>query len=245
MKRNIMLTMRYDGSCFHGWQIQENSNTVQQEICSALKRILGEEITVNGCSRTDTGVHANMFCCNFRTDTDRENDKIIKGLNAVLPSSIGVYDIKDMPYDFHARYDCKGKEYIYKIWNSKHKNPFLTEYALHYPYELDVELLDRQAKDFVGTHDFSAFCAAGSSVQTTVRTITACSVTRDGELVTFSVTGDGFLYNMVRIMVGTLLDINSGKIPEGSIGEIISCCDRNKAGITAKARGLYLNRVYY
>ncbi len=245
MKRNIMLTMRYDGSRFHGWQIQENADTVQQEICSALKRILGEEITVNGCSRTDTGVHADMFCCNFRTETDKENDKIIKGLNAVLPSSIGIYDIKDMPYDFHARYDCKGKEYIYKIWNSKYKNPFLTEYALHYPYELDVELLDRQAKDFVGTYDFSAFCAAGSSVQSTVRTITECSVTRQGELVTFSVKGDGFLYNMVRIMVGTLLDINSGKIPEGSIGEIISSCDRSRAGITAKARGLYLNRVYY
>ena len=186
-----------------------------------------------------------MFCCNFRTYTDRENDKIIKGLNAVLPDSIGVYDIKDMPYDFHARFDCKGKEYIYKIWNGKHKNPFLTDYALHYPYELDAELLDRQAKDFIGTHDFSAFCAAGSSVHSTVRTITDCSVERQGELVTFSVTGDGFLYNMVRIMVGTLLCINSGKLSEGSIPEIIESCDRNNAGITAKAQGLYLNRVYY
>lgn len=240
-----MLTLRYDGTDFHGWQMQENADTVQQYLTEAAERILGEKVKINGCSRTDSGVHANMFCCNFKTGTDRDNDKILKGLNALLPDGIGVYGIEEKDLSFHARFDCRGKEYIYKIWNEKYKNPFLTSYALHYPYDLDAEMLNEQAKDFVGTHDFSAFCAAGSSVKDNVRTISECGVKREGGLVTFSVTGDGFLYNMVRIMVGTLLYINSGKIPKDTIPAIIESQDRNRAGITAKAHGLYLNKVYY
>lgn len=245
MKRNIMLTLRYDGTNYHGWQMQENAITVQEVLSKAAERILSEKVTINGCSRTDSGVHANMFCCNFRTYADTSTSVLLRGLNALLPDDVAVCDVCETDIDFHARFDCKGKEYIYKIWNSKCKNPFMKDYALHYPYKLDAELMNRQAKDFIGTHDFNAFCAAGSTVKDTVRTVHDCSVRREGDLVTISVKGDGFLYNMVRIMVGTLLYINSGKIPENTIPDIIESRDRIRAGITAKAHGLYLNKVYY
>ncbi len=244
-QRNIKLTLSYDGTPFHGWQIQNNADTVQQRLMDACEQILRERVTIHGCSRTDSGVHANEFVCNFKTFSQTDNYKIEKGLNAILPSSIAVCSCEDVPLNFHSRFDAKGKEYIYKIWNSKHKNPFLTNYAFHYPYEINSELLNEQCKDFIGTHDFSAFCSAGSSVKDTVRTIYDFKTERQGELVTFSVKGNGFLYNMVRIMTGTLLEINSGKIPVGSISDIICSCNRNKAGITAKPQGLYLNKVYY
>lgn len=245
MIKNVRLSLRFNGSGFHGWQIQENADTVQQQLKIAVERITGENVNIIGCSRTDSGVHANMFCCNFRIDRDIDCDKLMKGLNAVLPESIGVYECENAAFDFHSRFDCRGKEYIYKIWNSKSKNPFYNKLALHYPYNLDVELLNKEAQSFVGTHDFSAFCSSGSEVQCKVRTVYACSVRREEDLVIFSVRGDGFLYNMVRIMVGTLLDINSKKIEPGSIQRIINSSDRNQSGHTAKPDGLYLNKVFY
>ncbi|MCM1363361.1 MAG: tRNA pseudouridine(38-40) synthase TruA [Faecalibacterium sp.] len=245
MSRNIKLTLRYDGSGFHGWQFQPNCISVEQELKQACKRILGEDVKLHSCSRTDTGVHANMFCCNFHTDCLRDNYKIILGLNAVLPESIAVYGCDDVPVDFHSRYDCKGKEYIYKIWNGKQRNPFYNNYALHFPRYLDENFLNSQASQFIGTHDFSAFCASGCTVKDHVRTVYDCSVERNGELITFSVRGDGFLYNMVRIMVGTILDISDGKIEPNMISEIIDSQKREKAGITAKPQGLYLNKVFY
>ena len=244
-QRNLKLILCYDGSAYHGWQIQENADTVQQRIADACERILGEKVTVYGCSRTDTGVHANEYCCNFKTYTDRDNSKIVRGLNAVLPGDIAVKSCEDIELDFNSRFDTKGKQYIYKIWNAPYKNPFMNNKVLHYPYKIDCDKLNRQCKDFIGTHDFTAFCSAGSDVKDKVRTIFDCSVEREGELVIFSVSGDGFLYNMVRIMVGTLLDINSGRIPEGSISDILMSKSRTKAGITAKPQGLYLNKVYY
>ena len=245
MDRNIKLTIRFDGSGFHGWQIQENAVTVQQTVVEAIERIIGCRVTLNGCSRTDSGVHANMFCCNFRTDKDIDCRKLIRGLNAVLPDSIAVYRCENVDVDFHSRFDCRGKEYIYKIWNSEAKNPFMKNLALHYPYRLDVEMLNSQASDFVGTYDFSAFCSSGTDVADKTRTVYSCNVKREGDMVVFSVKGDGFLYNMVRIMVGTLLDINSGKIEKGTVRDIIFSKDRKLSGITAKAEGLYLNEVYY
>ncbi len=243
--RNLRLTLRYDGSDFHGWQMQENAITVQECLSKAIQRILGEKVTIYGCSRTDSGVHANYYCCNFKTETEKPTEAIRKGIDAVLPSSIAVLECFDESEDFNSRFSCKGKEYIYKIWNSNVKNPFLTKYALHYPYYLDAEMLNEEVKAFIGTHDFSAFCAAGSSTENNVRTIYDCSVKREGDLITFSVIGDGFLYNMVRIMVGTAIYIGRGKIEKGSITSIIDSKDRVKAGITAKPHGLYLNRVFY
>lgn len=245
MQKNIKLLLRFNGSSFHGWQIQDNALTVQGELTRAIDQITGEKVSVNGCSRTDSGVHANMFCCNFRIDKDIDCRKLMRGLNAVLPDSISVYECDAVSENFHSRFDCKGKEYIYKIWNSESKNPFLKDLALHYPYAVDVDLIKREAQFFVGKHDFSAFCSSGTEVQDKVRTIYSFDVSRDGDLVILSVKGDGFLYNMVRIMVGTLLEICNGKIEEGTLKDIIESKDRKKSGITAKPEGLYLNEVYY
>lgn len=245
MKRNISLTLMYDGSHFHGWQMQENAATVQGHLAEALQRILGHKVTIYGCSRTDCGVHANTFCCNFRTEKDTPCEKIKVGVNALIPESIAVLSAEEMPEDFNARFDCKGKEYVYKVWNSRVRNPFLADRALHHPIPIDEKLLDKECKAFIGFHDFSAFCASGTEVQDKRRTVFDFSVSREGDLVLFKVKGDGFLYNMVRIMVGTLLDINSGKIPADTLEDIILSKDRVRAGITAKACGLYLNKVFY
>lgn len=242
---NIKLILTYDGSAYHGWQMQENAITVQQCLTQAAEKIFNQKISINGCSRTDSGVHANMFCCNFKFDGTRSEDKIVSGLNSQLPEDIRVLACEYVDDDFHARFDCKGKQYIYKIWNGKIGNPFMNRYSLFYPYALDDKLLDEQAKDFIGTYDFASFCASGSVVKDTVRTISDCSVKREGDLVVFSVTGDGFLYNMVRIMVGTLIYINNGKIPEDTIKDIINSKDRTRAGITVRPEGLYLNKVFY
>lgn len=242
---NYKLIMSYDGTPYHGWQMQENAATVQQCLSEAIERIFGEKCTIYGSSRTDKGVHAIGFCCNFKSKKERDCEKIAYGLNAVLPETVCVLSCEVVSENFNARFDAKGKEYIYKIWNSRRRNPFLLDKALHHPVPIDSEMLNIQAKDYIGTHDFSAFCAAGGTTKTNVRTIFDCGVERDGDLITFRVKGDGFLYNMVRIMVGTLLDINSGKIEKDTIPDIIDSKDRLRAGMTAKAHGLYLNEVYY
>ena len=243
--RNLLLTLRYNGTAFHGWQIQPNAVTVQQELCDAFKHLSGNDENIIGCSRTDAGVHANMFCCNVRTECGVSVEKIPNALNFYLPPEISVYGCSEVDYDFHARYDCKGKEYVYLIYNGKYRNPFYENRALFYPFELDVEMLNIEAKSFIGIHDFSAFCSADTEVQDKVREIYDCSVVRNGEVVEIRVSGNGFLYNMVRIIVGTLLDIQRGKIEQGSIPKIIESLDREKAGVTAQGCGLYLNKVFY
>lgn len=243
--RNLLLTICFDGTAYHGWQVQENALTVQQTLQDAFESICHSRDNVVGCSRTDAGVHANEYCCNIRTESTIECKKLVCALNAVLPRDVAVKDCREVDYDFHARYDCKSKEYIYKIWNSESKNPFLYKYSLQWKYSLDDKFLDAQAKQFIGTYDFSAFCAAGSSVEDTVRNVMNASVTREGDLVTFRVEADGFLYNMVRIMVGTLLDISAGKIQPDTIRDIILSGDRARAGHTARPEGLYLNKIVY
>ncbi len=243
--RNLLLTISFDGTAYHGWQVQDNALTVQQTLQDALQQLCSRRDNVVGCSRTDAGVHANMYCCNIRTEHPIPCDKLVTALNAVLPRDIAALDCKEVDFDFHARYDCKSKEYIYKIWNSPNKNPFLYNHSLHYKYPLDEEFLSSQAKQFIGTYDFSSFCAAGSSVEDTVRTVMNASVERNGDEVVFRVEADGFLYNMVRIMMGTLIDISRGKLPENSIPQIIEAKNRFAAGYTAPARGLYLNKIHY
>lgn len=243
--RNLLLTLRYNGTAFHGWQLQPNAVTVQEELCKAFKSISGRDENIIGCSRTDAGVHANMFCCNVRTECTVSVDRLPDALNFYLPADISVYACAEVDYDFHARYDCKGKEYVYLIYNGKHRNPFYENRALFYPFFLDAEMLDRESKAFIGTHDFSAFCSAGTDIQDKIREIYDFSVSRNGDLVEIRVSGNGFLYNMVRIMVGTLLDIQRGKIKQGTIPEIIESLSREKAGVTAEGCGLYLNKVFY
>lgn len=243
--RNILLTLQYDGTSYHGWQIQPNADTVQKRVFDAFKCLSGKDENIIGCSRTDTGVHANMFCCNVRTECSIDAEKLPEALNFYLPKDIAVCDAVDVDFDFHARYDCKGKEYVYLIYNGKHRNPFYENKALFYPYELNTELMDKEAKSFIGTHDFSAFCSAGSEVEDKTREIYDMSVSRDADLVKVTVKGNGFLYNMVRIMVGTLIDIQRGKIQENTIPMIIDSKNREEAGVTVEPQGLYLNKVFY
>lgn len=243
--KNYLLTLMFDGRGFHGWQVQKNAVTVQQCVQDGVQRILGVRENIIGCSRTDSGVHANMFCCNIRTEKNIDLTSFRRSLNAVLPDSIAVTDITEVPYEFHARYNCKRKEYEYLLFNADYMNPFYVGRALYYPYSLDEKLINDNAKDFIGTHDFSAFCASGSSVEDKVRSVFSASFEKNGELASFKICADGFLYNMVRIIVGTLLDINSGKLPSGSVPEIINSLDRSRAGFTADGCGLYLNKVIY
>ena len=166
-------------------------------------------------------------------------------LNAVLPESIAVTGCVDVPDSFHARYDCRRKGYVYRVWNSAARNPFIDRYSWHYKPRLDADFLDAQANAFVGTHDFTSFCASGSSVADKVRTVSSFRVERQGDEVRFIVEANGFLYNMVRIMVGTLIEISENKIEKDKLVDIIDIKDRKYAGRTAPAIGLFLDRVYY
>lgn len=200
---------------------------------------------IKGCSRTDSGVHANMYCVSLKTQKNIPCENIITGLNTYLPKDIAVTGCIEVADDFHARYSVKSKEYVYRIYNSQIRNPFLKNYALHYRYPIDAQYLNEEAQAFLGSHDFSGFCSAKSDVEDTVRTVYSFSVTRNGDEVIFSVEADGFLYNMVRIMVGTLLFVNEGKIKQGELADVIKSKDRKRAGKTAPAHGLYLNNVKY
>lgn len=244
--RNLLLTISYDGKCFHGWQIQQNAYTVQEAFQTALQKIIGGDFDIKGCSRTDSGVHANMYCVSVKTAHPIPPERLKAALNRWLPLSVAVLGCKEVDADFHARYSCKSKEYIYKIWNSDVRNPFLDGYALHYRYKLDEQLLNEAAQAYVGKHDFTSFCTLDNREQGDMtRDVRHFSVTRDGNMVTMRVEADGFLYNMVRIMVGTLLRIAQGKIPPDGIPAILEKKDRQFAGPTAQACGLYLNQVHY
>lgn len=244
--RNLLLTISYDGKYFHGWQIQQNAFTVQEAFQNSLKRIIGSYFDIKGCSRTDSGVHANMYCISLKTSHPIKPERLKAALNRWLPKSVAVLDCKEVPLDFHARYSCVSKEYIYKIWNSEVRNPFLDGYALHYRYKIDEKLLNIASQAYVGCHDFTSFCTIDNREKGDMtRTVKSFSVSRDGDLVTMKVEADGFLYNMVRIMVGTLLRVQQGKIPVDGIAEIIEKKNRKFAGPTAQACGLYLNKVNY
>ena len=244
--RNLLLTISYDGRCFHGWQIQQNAYTVQEAFQTALAKIIGNDFDLKGCSRTDTGVHANMYCISLKTAHPIPPERLKAALNRWLPFSVAVNDCCEVDKDFHARYSCKSKEYIYKIWNSEVRSPFLEGYALHYRYLLDEKMLHRAAQAYVGRHDFTSFCTLDNREPGDLtRDVKSFSVTREGDLVIMRVEADGFLYNMVRIMVGTLLRVAQGKIPPDRISLIIENRNRACAGPTAQACGLYLNKVRY
>ena len=245
MLRNLMLKIEYDGTNYHGWQIQDNAITVQEMVERALSKITKEEITVTGCSRTDTGVHALEFVCNFYTNSKIPVEKMPYALNSMLPDDIIAFDCKQVPQDFHSRYWAKGKKYRYRIHNGKYPSAFKRNYTCYWPYPLDIQSMKAAAKPFIGMHDFKAFMAAGSQVKDTVRRIFNLTVEKEGEEVIIEISADGFLYNMVRIIAGTLLYTGIGKIDVESIPYIIESGDRRKAGITAVPQGLYLVEVYY
>lgn len=243
--KNLALTLSYKGSQYHGWQIQKNALTIQEILTKTVAKITGEDIGIIGCSRTDTGVHALKYVCNFKSNTSIPTEKIPIALNTALPQDIRINQCKIVQDDFHARFSPISKTYIYKAYTSKIANPFLIDFAYHFPYEVDVTHMRQAAEFFVGTHDFSAFMSTGSSQKTTVRTVTNLSVSQKGENIEFTITADGYLYNMVRIIAGTLLYTGIGKIYYNDIPKIIHSGDRRQSGITAGAMGLYLAKVDY
>ena len=244
MKR-ILLTIAYDGTDYHGWQIQPNGITIQEVLQNTLFEILGKETSVTGCSRTDAGVHAKEFCCHIDCVDNLPDSTFLRGLSSRLPDNIAVLNCKTVADDFHARYCAKGKTYVYNIYNSNVKDPFLSRYSWRIERSLDIDKMNEFCKRIVGTHDFYGFSSSGRTVTDTVRTIKECYVERDGDMVRLRVTADGFLYNMVRIIVGTAVAVSDGKISPFDTEEILHSKKREKAGITAPAQGLFLEKVIY
>ena len=244
--RNVLITLCYDGSGYHGWQVQQNAVSVQQVFQEALYKILSERPSLKGCSRTDTGVHARQFCISMQLESAIPCQRLQGALNHFLPADMAVVDCREVPMDFHARYSCKGKEYAYEIWNHPVRSPFLRDRALHYWYPLDLEKLNRAAGYFLGSHDFTSFCTTDSRERgDMIRTITKSEWSREGNLVVYRVAADGFLYNMVRILVGTMLRVAQGKFQPEEMPEILEAKNRNRAGPTAPACGLWLDQVFY
>ncbi len=243
--RNLLLTLRFVGTRYHGFQVQKNAISVCEVFQDAVQKALGCRPDVKGCSRTDAGVHANMYCASMRLENSIPCERLVFALNSRLPGDIAVTACREVPAEFHARYSCTGKEYLYRLHNARVRDPFSAGLAYRWGYVIDADRLDAEAQAFAGRHDFAAFQAKGGDIADTVRTVERFCVRRDGETVLFRVKGDGFLYKMVRIMVGTLLHIAAGKLPPGCIPGIIESRERARAGKTAPACGLYLNNVYY
>ncbi len=244
--KNYKLIIQYDGTDYHGWQSQENAITIQDVLSKALSRLLNcEKPDVVGCGRTDSGVHAKKYVCNFKGETSIPMDKFPLALNTFLPDDIICIHSEEVSNDFNSRYMAKKKTYSYYINNSKFPDAFLKRYSWHYKYDLDLDKMKKAAEAFLGTHDFIGFAASGFTVKTTVRTIYSLEINKKDDLISIDITGDGFLYNMVRIIAGTLVFVGSGKIKAEDVPEILESKDRKKAGITAPAQGLFLSEVYY
>lgn len=237
--------MAYRGTAYHGFQRQENAVTVQEIVEECVSRVLDTKTQITGCSRTDAGVHANHFCFSLKTDRTIPTRNFLRGVNGYLPPDISLLSCEDVDDDFHARYSCKAKEYMYLIHCNESKNPFAEDLQYHYRRSMDIELMQKAADHLIGKHDFRSFCSTHTDKVDTTRTIYSLDIKKDEDLVKVLVKGDGFLYNMVRIIVGTLIYVNEGRISPEEIPEIIRSADRERAGKTAMAHGLYLNRVFY
>lgn len=247
MKRKILLTVAYDGSGYHGWQKQQDKTypTVQEAFEQALSSFFGEEVVCVGASRTDRGVHALGQRATIEVDTTVPTEKIPLALHSFLPEDIVVVDALDVDEDFHPRFHCVCKTYAFKIYNAKFRNPIYRKYSEFNHKKLDIIAMNDAAQVLVGKHDFKSFAASGFSAKTSTRTIFGISVERKGEFVVIKVTGDGFLYNMVRIIAGTLIMVGEGKITKPQLEEILLSCDRTKAGKTAGPEGLTLVEIKY
>lgn len=242
---NIAIWVKYDGTHYFGWQRQSNHRSVQGVIEKKLSRILDTDIVIHGSGRTDSGVHALSQCASFTAEINMPEDRLKFALNRVLPVDILITELAVMPDDFHARYSAQGKTYIYKVYLDKIRDPFKDNYYYHYPHKLDLDAIQNGMKYFLGTHDFKTFMASGSGVSNTVRTIHSFKVDQIGNTLEFTISGDGFLYNMVRIIIGTLFQVSKGKITPDEIPKIIANQDRSGARWTAPPNGLYLKEVHY
>ncbi len=250
----LLLYLSYDGSAFCGYQAQSHGNTIQQALNAATESLFGHPCDVTGCSRTDSGVHARMFCATVTKqggtplETTIPMEKFPAVMNIHLPDTISAYKALWVPDEFHPRYSVSSKEYVYQIYNAPYRSPFEHRKSWHIPQPLSddtVNLMNTTAKHYMGRRDFAACMASGSEIADKVRHVMSANVTRQGDHILFSVRADGFLYNMVRIMTGTLVDVALGKIPADSIPARLDSLNRRLMGRTAPAEGLYLNRVFY
>ena len=242
---NIRLTIQYDGTNYHGFQIQKNEITIEKVLKDAVFELTGEEVDIIGCGRTDAGVHAIKYTFNFKTDSKIPCDKFPVAFSTVLPDDISVLSCEEAEDDFHSRYSAMRKTYKYVIYRGRFKNPFYTRYSYHFKFPLNIENMKKAAKKIEGEKDFKCFMAQGSPIKDTVRTVYSIDITENEDIIEIEVTGNGFLYNMVRIIVGTLLSVGSGKTDYLMIDDIIESKLRENAGMTVPPQGLFLKEVYY
>ncbi len=246
MKKNYRLWLCYDGTRYRGWQRQGNTdNTIQAKLETLLTRLLGQPVELAGSGRTDAGVHARRQCCSFRADTELSCNFMLTELRKYLPEDIGAISLEEASERFHARLSAEEKTYVYRVWNSEAPQVFERRYVYAFPAPLDLGEMRRAAGMLLGTHDFSAFCTAKSKTKSAVRTLRALDIEPDGGELRFTFRADGFLYNMVRILTGTLLEVGSGQRTAESVREALERGDRALAGFTAPARGLTLWDVKY
>ncbi len=239
------LIVAYDGTNYNGFARQPNGTTIVETLEEAVEKIVQHKVYILGAGRTDTGVHAKGQCCVFDSDTKVPVERLAKAINSKLPMDIAVQSVEKVSDDFHPRFGAKRKTYRYQIMNSKQRDPFLYKYALAYPYAIDLEKMKAAAEKMIGTHDFKCFCAAKTDVKDTVRTIYDIQIYQQDDLISVDICGNGFLYNMVRIIIGTLLKVNEGKLSADDITRIIESKDRNLAGPTAPPQGLTMLKIIY
>lgn len=240
------MTLCYDGSRYSGWQKQGNTeNTIQGKLERALSSLLGQTVEVNGSGRTDAGVHARLQAASFRADTSLGPEQILSALRAVLPEDIGIMTLEYAPPRFHARLSCTGKTYVYRIWNSDAPNVFERKYIYFLNERLDVGAMREAARRLYGEHDFASFCTKRNMKKSTVRRVDSVNIIELGGELRLEFSGEGFLYNMVRIMVGTLLEVGRGKLAPCDIDRILEARDRSAAGPLAPAKGLCLQQVTF
>lgn len=243
---NFRMTLCYDGSRYNGWQRQGNThNTIQEKLETALGAILDQPVEVAASGRTDAGVHARAQTASFRAKTDRTADKLLDALRAKLPGDIGVIDLTEAPPRFHARLSCVGKTYVYRVWNSAAPNVFERKYVYALPQPLELAAMRRAAEALCGTHDYTSFCANRRMKKSAVRTVERIDIDRLGDEVRLTFSGDGFLYHMVRILTGTLLEVGLGERDAAEMAQILAAKDRAAAGKTAPAQGLILWETRY
>jgi len=243
--QTLSMRIQYDGSGYHGWQRQSRMKSVQQTLEKVLSKVFNQTIEIDGSGRTDAGVHALGQCVSFKVNLTMPIENVKFVVNRRLPSDIYVECVTLRSDDFHARYCAIGKTYVYKIYTDQARNPFLDKYAFHFEHALDITAIKDAMRHFIGTYDFKTFMASGSNTENTVQTIYRFDLEVVANEIVFTITGDGFLYNMVRIIIGTLIHVGTGKIKVSDIPSIIESEDRNRAKYTAPAHGLYLKSVYY
>ncbi len=241
----VILICKYDGSNYHGFQIQPNKITIQEVIEKSLRKLHNKSVRIHMSGRTDAGVHAYIQPIHFDTELILDNNSWVRAVNAYLPKDVVILGAITLNENFHVRYDSISKTYIYKLYIGKYVDPFNVRYVGHFPFKFDYERALECVPYFLGEHDFSSFCSKNNNIENKIRTITNFTINKENEYVTFEISGDGFLYNMVRIIVGTILDVASGKINKEYIETIFEKKDRKYAGKRVSPSGLYLKSVYY